>query len=480
MAELDPAGLAAVDHVLSTTRAVRRRLDLDRPVPREVVLECLRLAVQAPTGGNAQGWRWLVVTDAGQASRAGRALHSQRAGDYLAAAAAGATDPQMRRVYESALALTETLHRVPVHVIPCIGGRVEGAANVMAASVYGSILPAAWSFQLALRSRGLGSVLTTLHLAREAEAAALLGIPSDVTQVALLPVAYTRGTDFKPAERPPVEQITVLGHVGGDVMQEHTTELIVEAEVPEVWRLLHPRRPTGKELPWRIEYPGGSLEVLVDGDEAGQGLVRMCTFRVPRYLLSGGMARSFESIVEARINELSRYSAVGKPLWSRAEGWHRLEEVGEGRTKLTFWESVPSLQPRAPYALRAAGAPLHLRQQRQHLRQDARPARPGRTHPLNEGTMSTTIMHESDADVSALAGKQVAVVGYGNQGRPWALNLRDSGLDVRVCVRADETRERATADGFVAADIEAASTADVLCLLVPDDIIPTLSLAASI
>ena len=128
-------------------------------------------------------------------------------------------------------------------------------------------------------------------------------------------------------------------------MQEHTTELIVDAEVPAVWSRLHPRRPPGAELPWRIEYPGGSIEVVVDGDEAGQGLVRVCTFRVPRYLLSGGMARSFESIVEARLNELSRYSAVGKPLWSRAEGWHRLEEVGEGRTKLTFWESYHAYNP---------------------------------------------------------------------------------------------------------------------------------------
>jgi hypothetical protein len=128
-------------------------------------------------------------------------------------------------------------------------------------------------------------------------------------------------------------------------MQEHRTELIIDAEVPSVWRALHPRRPPGTELPWRIEYPGGSIEVVVDGDEAGQGLVRRCTFRVPRYLLSGGVAQSFECIVEARLHELSRYAAVGKPLWSRAEGWHRLEEVGEGRTRLTFCESYHAFNP---------------------------------------------------------------------------------------------------------------------------------------
>jgi nitroreductase len=204
---MDAAARAAVDHVLGTTRAVRRRLDLDRTVPREVVLECLRLAVQAPTASNAQNWRWLVVTD--PAKRAALAqLYAASGTDVLAARAASATDDQTRRVYESALALTATLGRVPVHVIPCIEQRVDGAPTIVTASVYGSILPAAWSFILALRSRGLGSVWTTLHLAREAEAAELLGIPDNVTQVALLPVAYTLGTDFVPAARRPVEQVT--------------------------------------------------------------------------------------------------------------------------------------------------------------------------------------------------------------------------------------------------------------------------------
>jgi nitroreductase len=204
---MDPATRAAVDHVLRTTRAVRRRLDLDRPVPREVVTECLRLAVQAPTASNAQDWRWLVVTDPGKRAALAE-LYAASGAQYLAARAARAPDAQTRRVYESALALTATLARVPVHVIPCIEQRIDGATTIATASAYGSILPAAWSFLLALRSRGLGSVWTTLHLAREAEAAELLGIPGHVTQVALLPVAYTLGTDFLPATRQPVEQVT--------------------------------------------------------------------------------------------------------------------------------------------------------------------------------------------------------------------------------------------------------------------------------
>ena len=111
-------------------------------------------------------------------------------------------------MYESALALTGFLERVPVMVIPCIERRFDGAANGIAASAYGSIMPAAWSFLLALRSRGLGSTWTTLHLFQEREVAELLGIPDDVTQVAMFPVAYTTGGDFKPAVRAPVEEIT--------------------------------------------------------------------------------------------------------------------------------------------------------------------------------------------------------------------------------------------------------------------------------
>jgi nitroreductase len=198
---------AAADHLLTTTRAVRRRLDLERPVDPAVVLECLRIAIQAPTGSNAQGWRWVVVTDPARRAELAR-LYREGGEAYLRAAAANEMDAQTRRVYESAVHLTEILDRVPVHVIPCVQGRADNAPNVVSASMYGSIIPAAWSFMLALRSRGLGSTWTTLHLLKEEEAAGLLGIPADVTQVALIPVAHTRGGDFRPARRGPVEEIT--------------------------------------------------------------------------------------------------------------------------------------------------------------------------------------------------------------------------------------------------------------------------------
>jgi nitroreductase len=199
--------LAETDRLLSTTRAVRRRLDLERPVEREVILDCLRLAIQAPTASNSQTWRFVVVTDPGQ-RQALADLYCSVGRDYLEDARRRQLDPQTVRVYESAYALTEILERVPVLVIPCMMGRVDGKPNHTVAAAYGSILPATWSFQLALRARGLGSTLTTFHLVREKQAAAILGIPDDVTQVAMLPVAYTMGDEFKPAARGPVEDIT--------------------------------------------------------------------------------------------------------------------------------------------------------------------------------------------------------------------------------------------------------------------------------
>jgi nitroreductase len=205
-----PFDLKETDRLLSTTRAVRKRLDLSKPVERSVILDCIRLSQQAPTGSNAQSWRWLVVTDKGK--RAALAKMYKEVGDqYLEMARNNvpAGDAQTKRVYDSAFWLKDHLHEVPVHVIPCVVGRLpEGAPVGMGAAVFGSIFPAVWSFQLALRSRGLGSALTTLHLFREQEAAKLLGIPENVMQVALLPVAYTKGTDFKVSARPAPETIT--------------------------------------------------------------------------------------------------------------------------------------------------------------------------------------------------------------------------------------------------------------------------------
>jgi nitroreductase len=202
--------LTQTDALLSTTRAVRKRLDFDREVPDDVLLECLQLAVQAPTGSNRQGWRWMIVRDPAK-KEALAEIYRQAGGEYLAQAARDAeAGSQTGRVLDSANFLAENFGRVPVMVIPMIIGRLDDDSVNSAAGLLGSIIPAMWSFQLALRSRGLGSCLTTIHLAKEKEAAELLGIPDHMTQVGLLPVAYTVGTDFKPAVRPPVEEITYL------------------------------------------------------------------------------------------------------------------------------------------------------------------------------------------------------------------------------------------------------------------------------
>ncbi len=205
--------LASVDHVLRTTRSVRKRLDLTRAVPPALLEECLDIALQAPTGSNAQGWHFVFVTDA-EKRRALAELYRKAFQVYAASPDRpdyAADDPraaQMPRVLDSATYLSEHLAEVPVHLVPCIEGRVENLPVIAQASVYGSILPAVWSFMLAARARGLGSAWTTLHLIHEKEAAEILGVPEGVTQVALLPVAYFKGEDFKPAKRLPLASVT--------------------------------------------------------------------------------------------------------------------------------------------------------------------------------------------------------------------------------------------------------------------------------
>lgn len=205
----------ATDELLTTTRAVRRRLDLDRPVPRELIEDCLRVAIQAPTGGNSQGWRWIVVTDPEVRLKLAD-LYRSEAGilQQMLQHAKDRGDKATERVYQSAIDFAEVLHKVPVLLIPCIQGQVKSASNAQVAGLYGSIMPATWSFMLAARSRGLGTVWTSIHLAKEKEAAELLGIPDGFIQVALIPVAYTKGSDFKPAKRTPIEEVTFWDHWG--------------------------------------------------------------------------------------------------------------------------------------------------------------------------------------------------------------------------------------------------------------------------
>ncbi len=200
------------DELLTTTRSVRLRLDLQRPVEREVIEECLDIAQQAPSGGNQQSWSFLVVTDQ-EKRRAIGELYKQGWDSYLkaiaaspAANASGIPRRDVVRVYRSAQYLADHMGDVPVLVIPCIAGRLDQATTEQQAGQWGSILPATWSFMLAARARGLGTCWTTLHLSHEPEAADVLGIPYDeVMQAALIPLAYTIGDDFKPGPRRPLD-----------------------------------------------------------------------------------------------------------------------------------------------------------------------------------------------------------------------------------------------------------------------------------
>ena len=204
-----PFNLEETDRLLSTTRAVRRRLDLDRPVERDVILDCIRLSQQAPTASNTQKWCWMVVMDPDKRKALGEIYARGKEFIQQARSEVDADDAQTHRVYDSAEWLLDHMGEAPALVIPCVEGRIpDGAPNGMAAAVYGSIYPAMWSFQLALRSRGLGSTLTTISLFFEKDVAEVLNMPEDIMQVALLPVAYTRGTDFKIALRQPPEEIT--------------------------------------------------------------------------------------------------------------------------------------------------------------------------------------------------------------------------------------------------------------------------------
>lgn len=202
----------SADDVLTTTRSVRKRLDLTRPVPLELIKECLEVALQAPSGSNRQGWHWVVVTDADK--RAAIADYYRRSwSEYSSAGTSAAQythDPDraaiQNRVTDSAVYLTEHLHEVPVMVIACIDaeGRMGPGSQ---ASLWGSILPAAWSFMMAARARGLGSAWTTLHLRYEKEIAELLGLPENIRQGVLLPTAYSIGTDFRTARRQPLDDV---------------------------------------------------------------------------------------------------------------------------------------------------------------------------------------------------------------------------------------------------------------------------------
>jgi nitroreductase len=199
--------IASADYLLKTTKQVRKRLDLTRPVPRELILDCIDVASHAPMGGNQERNRWMVIDDKEIMNKIAP-LYQQVGRAYLAAGGQGAEGRQAR-VVESASYLVEHIAEVPAWVISMRLDRLApDAHNADVSGYHGSVAPGVWSFQLAARARGLGSAWTTFHLFHEAAVAEMLGIPETVTQIALLPVAYYTGDDFAPAPRRPAREIT--------------------------------------------------------------------------------------------------------------------------------------------------------------------------------------------------------------------------------------------------------------------------------
>lgn len=223
-----PFDLATVDRLLTTTKAVRKRLDLTRPVDRDVIVECIRLASYAPNASNSQEWHWVVVDDPELKAQVGEQYRTTLvpAVQPMLERKLAAGDEAGARISRSILYLAEHMHEVPVIVIPCYDvaaaharyGRLRGpefAPNQMEPGMYASIYPAVWSFLLAIRSRGLGSVLTTAHQSDQPAMAKILGIPDTWDQTALLPVAHVTGGDFTPSPRAPVEDAIVWNRYDG-------------------------------------------------------------------------------------------------------------------------------------------------------------------------------------------------------------------------------------------------------------------------
>ncbi len=205
--------LEQTDRLLLTTKQIRKRMDMSRPVPRETILECIDIASRAPMGSNVERNKWLIVEDPDRKSQIAD-LYRKNAEVYFALGRTMETDARGERVANSAQYLSDNMHNVPTMVIPLRLDRVENASSGEQSGWYGSVLPGVWSLQLALRSRGIGSCWTTLHLGSEAEVGELLGIPDTVTQVCMLPIGYYTGESFSVTARRPAAEITFIDRWG--------------------------------------------------------------------------------------------------------------------------------------------------------------------------------------------------------------------------------------------------------------------------
>jgi len=207
----EPFDTAETDRLLSTTRSVRKRLDFDRPVPDHIIFECIDLAEQAPSGGNDASRRWIVVKDPTTKARLGDIY--RRSGSFMTDVAdrLDGTGHSKEQVFSSSAYLVDNFAKAPALVIAAIWGIHDDSGRP---GLFDSVLQAAWSFNLALRARGLGTTWTTMLNANVDDLAGILEIPEGVTTVVTFPVAYTIGTDFRPAARRSASEITYFERWG--------------------------------------------------------------------------------------------------------------------------------------------------------------------------------------------------------------------------------------------------------------------------
>ncbi len=197
--------LSQFDEILSTARSVRRKLDFDRPIERDVLFECIDVAVQAPTGLGGENWRFVVVDDADAKGAIAR-IYKTVLLEIMAA-----RDLPMKPTHQ---ALIDRLHDIPAMIFVCVDGQPIDDGVSSQVGFYGSILPAAWSLMLALRARGIGTTWTSLLSSRQDEVRDILGMPEGTVQTVMLPVGYTKGATLRRAERLPAHQVTYFNRWG--------------------------------------------------------------------------------------------------------------------------------------------------------------------------------------------------------------------------------------------------------------------------
>lgn len=214
----DPASVLAgigAHELITTTRAVRLRLDLERAVAPELIEACVADALQAPQGSNLMRTEFVVVLDPERIARLGR-IYREEFDSFYRSSEVGLfkrvdDDPrhaaQSRRTRDSAERLAEVMDRVPAIVIPCLTPRLTDGDLLAAKHRLATVYPTVWNFMLAARLRGLGTCWTGMTLGREADVAEVVGIdPEAVEQVCMVPVAHHTGETFRPAWRPPAEE----------------------------------------------------------------------------------------------------------------------------------------------------------------------------------------------------------------------------------------------------------------------------------